>query len=160
MRASKAARGNALVVAVIVVLVMSVLAVGVIRFGSREVAGAISARKQAAASSCAEAARAWVMSHWNALDAGGPMDMKPVEEVLDSVTPVIMRGGHYGQVNVTGVQVIKLNPLTVGSAVQSNDLTNRIGDTATPFRVVVHCRQGDDDNARELEIEFGVNFGL
>jgi Tfp pilus assembly protein PilX len=160
MRPSHSERGSALIIAVIVVLVMSVLAVGVIRFASREVAGATAGRKLAAASSCAEAARAWILANWNALDNVAPADKPPMDVTLENVTPTALRGGHYGQTGVTQVQIVKLNPQTVGPANKTNDLTNRIGDTVTPYRVVVHCVQGSGTDAREMELEFGLTFGL
>jgi len=160
MRPSHSARGSALIVAVIVVLVMSVLAVGIIRFASREVAGATAGRKLAAGASCAEAARAWILANWNALDNVPPVEKEPMDVTLESVTPIALRGGHYGQTGVTHVQIVKLNPQTVGPANKISDLTNKIGDTATPYRVVVHCVQGTGNDARELELEFGLTFGL
>ncbi|HET6437602.1 MAG TPA: hypothetical protein VFG59_06060, partial [Anaeromyxobacter sp.] len=119
MRTRLAERGHALLISVIVVLVMTVLAVGVIRYASREVAGANAGRNRAAIAACAEAARAQLMSQWKVLGVQG-MDLQPLDVTLESGTPTKIVGGHYGQVNVSGVQVIKLNPLTVGSSYQSN----------------------------------------
>ncbi len=160
MRSTLSPRGNALIISIIVVLVMSVLAVGIIRFSSREVAGAIASKKLAASSSCAEAARAYIMSGWNALDPTNPIDRPPLDVTLESATPTVIRGGHYGQTGVTRVQIVKTNPNMVGPMNKVGDLTNRIGDTANVYRVVVHCVQGTGDDARELELEYAVNFGL
>ncbi len=55
---------------------------------------------------------------------------------------------------------MKINDLTTGAALSSNDLTNRIGETVGNYRVVVHCVQGTPPDARELEVEFAVNYGL
>ena len=159
MRPRRTERGNALLLSVIVVLVMAVVAVGVIRYGYQEVAGATAVRKQAAIASCAEAARSLLMSQWKVLGTQG-MQIQPVNITVENATPTYVRGGHYGQTGVTGVQVIRLNPLTVGPATISSDISNRISDQVQPYRVVVHCTQGSGADARELEIEFGVSFGL
>ncbi len=159
MRTRRQERGNALLVSVIVVLVMTVASVGVIRYASREVAGATAAKRQAALASCAEAARALLMSQWKVLGTQG-MDLQPLNITVDDATPTQVLGGHYGDVDIAGVQVIKLNPLTVGSSYQANDITNKIADQVQPYRVLVHCRQGSGVDAREFEVEFGVSFGL
>jgi hypothetical protein len=160
------ARGNALLLSIIVVLVMTVAAVGVIRFASREVAGANAARRQAGITACADAARTLLMSKWKVLGTQG-MEIMPVEEQIEPNTPTTLRGGHYGEVNVNGVQVIRLNPLTVGASNSQGDITNRIADQVSSYRVVVHCTQGPANpdgspgpDARELEVEFGVTFGI
>ena len=159
MNSRRTERGNALLLAVIVVLVMAVVAVGVIRFAYQEVGGATAVRKQAAAAACAEAARGLLMSQWKLLGTQG-MQLTPLNITVESSTPTYIRGGHYGQVGVTGVQVIKLNPLTVGPSTSSSDISNRIADQVQPYRVVVHCTQNTGTDTRELEIEFGVSFGL
>ncbi|HVO19472.1 MAG TPA: hypothetical protein VMU15_09460 [Anaeromyxobacter sp.] len=169
-------RGNALLMAVIVVLVITVFGLGVVRFASRELSGAVAGRKEASVAACAEAARALLMSQWKVLGVHD-VGVAPLKITLDPNSPTVVMGGHYGQdptsaaywnsgsqTWVQNVQVIPMNPLTVGSSYQSNDLTNRIGDTVAPFRVVVHCVQGDTTSnppeSREVEVEFGVEYGL
>lgn len=169
MRSHREARGSALLTSVIVILVVAVVGVGVIRFASREVAGATAGRKEAAIAACAEAARAMLMSQWKLLGSHG-VNARPLKLVLESASQTALRGGHYGQDptdavywNATGatwvknVQVIQLNPLTVGPSYVANDLTNRVGDTVQSYRVVVHCQQA---GGRESEVEFGVQYGL
>ena len=170
MRSRNLERGNALLMAVIVVLVITVAGVGLIRFASREVAGATAGRKEAAIAACVEGARAMLMGQWKLLgthDVGIP----PLKLVLESATPTEARGGHYGQdpnaywsastqAWLEHVQVLPLNPLTVGTKSQVNDISNRIADTILPYRVVVHCTQGTAPDVRELELEFGVQYGL
>jgi hypothetical protein len=153
-------RGHAVLVSVIVVLVITVLAVGAIRFASREVSGALAARKEAGITTCADAARHMLMSQWKLLGETSGLALPPLNQTLEPLTPTVLRGGHYGDVNVSSVQIVKLNDLTTGARVTADDLTNRIGEAVSNYRVVVHCTQGRGADARELEVEFGVNYGL
>ncbi len=172
MRTARVARGYALLLAVIIILVVTVASVAVIRFASREVAGANAGRKFSAVANCTEAARAMLMGQWKLLGTHD-VGISPLKVTLESVTPTTVQGGHYGQdptsaaywnktsgTWISNVQVTPLNPLTVGSKYQVSDLTNRIGDTVAPYRVVVHCVQGSGNDARELELEFAVQYGL
>lgn len=160
MASRRSERGAALLVSVVVVLVITVLAVGAIRFASREVGGATATRKEAALAACADAARAMLMSKWKLLGQVSGPNLEALNEELEGVTPTVLHGGHYGEVDVTGVQIVKLDDLTTGSNVTVDDLTNRIVESVSNYRVTVHCTQGRFPNARELEVEFGVNYGL
>src|ERR671926_139355 len=60
-------RGSALLLVYVVVLVLALVAVGLIRFASREVAGATAGEKQQALVSCAEAGRQLLLSQFHAL---------------------------------------------------------------------------------------------
>jgi len=161
MRSRYAERGHALIISIIAVLIMTVMAVGAVRYAYREVAGAAAGRNRAAISACAEAARAELVSQFKLLGLS-PMQVSAFKVTLESATPTVILGGHYGPTTATSVQVIKLNPLTVGSSYTMSDLTNRILDGVTPYRVVVHCVQGadGDPNQRQLELEFGVSYGI
>jgi hypothetical protein len=173
MRPRPNQRGSALLMSIIVILVISVIGVGVIRFASREVAGATAGRKEAAAAACAETARVLLMSQWKLLGAHG-VNARPLDIPLGDASQTRVLGGHYGQKPpddatywnagsgtwVKNIQVIPLDPLTVGSAYVANDLTNRIGDSVQNYRVVVHCTQGSGTDARDTEVEFGVQYGL
>ncbi|HYD41681.1 MAG TPA: hypothetical protein VEB43_12715 [Anaeromyxobacter sp.] len=163
MANSHPARGSALMISIIVVLVITVLAVGAVRFASQEVAGAIVDRKDAAVASCAEAARARLLSELRLLGQVSITDIELLDEELEDTTPTLLRGGHYGEdpeVSVRSVQLRRLNDMTTGPSFSANDLTNRIGDTVGNYRVVVHCIQGRPPNDRQLEIEFGLQYGL
>jgi hypothetical protein len=170
MRPTRSQRGYALIMAVIVILIVTVAAVGVIRFASREVAGSIAGRKEVAVASCAEAARSVLMGQWKLLGTHDTA-IPPLKLVLESVTPTQALGGHYGQdptdyyqessqTWISNVQVIQLDPKTVPTGNQVRDISNSISDTVAPYRVVVHCSQGTPPDARELELEFGVLYGL
>ncbi len=160
MVSRRSERGAALLISVVVVLVVTVLAVGAIRFASREVGGATAARKEAALAACADAARSMLMSRWKLLGQVAGPNLDALEEELEDMTPTVLRGGHYGDVNVTGVQIVKLDDLTTGPNVPVDDISNRMTESVSNYRVTVHCTQGRPPNARELEVEFGVNYGL
>lgn len=169
MRSRRNERGSALLMSMIVVLVITAVGLAVIRFASREVAGATAGRKEAAVAACAEAARSLLMSQWKLLGTHG-VAVGPLDLTLETASQTHLQGGHYGdtpgsaanwnatsQTWINNVQVVRLDPLTVGSSYQVNDMTNRIGDTVQSYRVVVHCTQAD---GRQLEVEFAVQYGL
>ncbi len=154
MQTWRGQRGSALIMSIIVILVISAAGVAIIRFASREVSGSVAGRKEAALSACAEAGRSLLMSRWKLLGQHG-ITAPVLDDALDAATEV--KGGHYGQDAPTAdVQVIRIDPVTVGPMMEVNELTNRIGEQVQPMRVVVHCAQ----NGRELEVEFGVRYGL
>lgn len=151
-------RGSALLMSIIVVLVISVIGVSVIRFASREVSGAASGRKAAALAACAEAGRALLMSRWKLLGPHG-LNAPVLNDLLDPASGASVLGGHYGDDAPTqAVQVIRVDPVSVGPMNEVNELTNRIGEQVQPLRVVVHCVQGQE--RRQLEVEFGLRYGL
>jgi len=169
MRPCSGERGSAALMSIIVVLVVTVFGVAVINFASREAAGSTSSRKEAAIASCVEAARAMLMSQWKLLGAHG-VSIQPLKTQLDPVSQATIQGGHYGQDPTTSaywsassqtwvnnVQVVRLDPMSLGPTFQVNEMSNRIGDTTQAYRVVVHCSTGD---GRQAEIEFGVQYGL
>jgi hypothetical protein len=71
-------------------------------------------------------------------------------------------GGHVDQSDAT-VQVSQVQFLpdnAFGPTTRTRDITNTvslIGQGGKPLRVVVHCVDG---GGRQLEVEFGVRFGL
>lgn len=163
-------RGSALLTAVVVIVVVTVIGIGVIRFASREVAGASAGANQASLAACAEAGRNLIRSRFILLGAR-PERIEALNETLDGRTRVV--GGHYGEdyagaiSDVQLAQVTKLPPFVLGRATVSGDITNiitRFGSGgASPYKVVVHCQQGqitDPGGGRQLEVEFAVEFGL
>jgi hypothetical protein len=147
-----------------VVLVVAIIGVAVIRFASREVAGATSVRQHQALVACAEAGRQVILSQFKAL-GNAPVSLAPLGLSLDASNTVV--GGHF---DTSGVQVSQVTYLPESSfgpdrgVVQ--DITNRIvgtGGGGRPVKVVVHCQQGGTGAAntgRQLEVEFGLRFGI
>lgn len=166
---ARSQRGSALVISVIVVLVIAVIGVAVIRFASREVAGATASRKTQALVACADAGRLMILSQFKAL-GGAPVSLTALNVPMDANTRVV--GGHFDPVDtVNDIQVKQVSYLPEAAfgpdrgSVQ--DLSNRVvgtGGGGKPMKVVVHCQQGgvgnDASSGRQLEVEFGLRFGI
>lgn len=158
-------RGSALVMSVLVVLIIAIIGVAVVRFASREVAGATASRKAQALVACADAGRQVLLSQFKALGIS-PVSLTALNLPLDASTNVV--GGHYGEQGVQVTQVVNLPGTAFGpdpGTVQ--DISNRImvtGGGGKPLKVIVHCQQGgvggDPTTGRQLEVEFGVRFGI
>ncbi len=166
-------RGSALLMAVIVVLVITVLGVGIIRFASREVAGSTAGARHQALVACAEAGRRLLTSQFHAVGLP-PTSLQPLNVALDTggapgpgSTAAV--GGHINDdpaVNVQVNQVTFLPDNSFGPSSRVRDLSNVIsltGQGGRPLKVVVHCQDhgdGTPTSGRQLEVEFGVRFGI
>lgn len=161
-------RGSALALTVVVVLVVTVLGVAMIRFSSRELAGATSARQNDALVACAEAGRQLILSQFRSVTIA-PTSLVALNVPLSGASgPTRVVGGHVDS-NVQVDQVRVLPSSTFGADRNTvRDLSNIIAGAAqlggTPFRVIVHCQDhgttGDPTSGRQLEVEFGLRFGL
>lgn len=152
-------RGSGLLLAIIVVLVLTVIAVGVLRFGARELAGTTAGKNAEALTACADAGRTLLLAQFRATGVA-PMQLEPLGVTL--ATDVRAIGGH---INETQVQVQQVQVLPAGSLGSERKNTRDITNIAfpslaplggKPYRIMVHC----DDHGRQLEVEFGVRFGL
>jgi hypothetical protein len=149
------ARGSVLLPTVVLVLALTVMGVGFIRFAGREVAGASAGRKQAALVACAEAGRQRLVAGFHAVGVQ-PTEILPIDTTLGGQTAI--RAGH-----LDGVQV---QQVVLGDARESprvgrlGDITNVLPggglSSGPPLRITVTC----NDGGRLLEVEFGVRFGL
>jgi hypothetical protein len=155
-------RGSALLIAIIVVFVVAIIAAGVLRYTSRELAGATAGRQADALAACAEAGRHVLMSQFRAVGIP-PTQLQALNVPLDAAggsTRAV--GGHIDAVNVQVEQVTVLPLGSFGSERRNTrDITNIAFPNlsplgGTPYRLVVHCV----DHGRQLEVEFGVRFGL
>jgi Tfp pilus assembly protein PilX len=157
-------RGAALVIAIIVVLVVTVIGLGVLRIGTREVVGASADARHKALVSCAEAARQLLTGQFHALGLQ-PTELTALNVALDGASTLAV-GGHYDTSGVTLDQVSYLPETAFGPSTRVRDITNVVavgGQGGKPLKVVVHCQQGGSgtpDSGRQLEVEFGVRFGL
>lgn len=154
-------RGSGMLLAIIVVMIVALISAGVLRYTSRELAGATAGRQSDALVACAEAGRQLLLSQFRSVGIP-PTQLQALNVPLDAdsggSTSVV--GGHIDEVGITQVSVLPLG--TFGSTREyTRDLTNianpglaPIG--GTPYRLVVHCV----DHGRQLEVEFGVRFGL
>jgi type II secretory pathway pseudopilin PulG len=161
-------RGSALLTSVIVILVMTVIGIGVVRFASREVAGAQAGAREQALVACADAARQLLLSQFHALGVS-PVQVAALNVPLDgpaATAHTYALGGHLGTMNVSVDQVSYLPENAMGPSDAIPDLTNQTaigGQGGRPMKLVVHCQDGGDGSAtsgRQLEVEFGVRFGL
>ncbi|MFO0583156.1 MAG: hypothetical protein U0229_12865 [Anaeromyxobacter sp.] len=167
-------RGSALLTAVIVIMVVMVLAVGIVRFASREVAGATALKQEQSLVACATAARQMLVSQFHLL--GFPANVQALNVELgttsgNAATRVI--GGHYDQPVSTAAeieqvritQVTALGDTAFGSAgATPSDISNVISATGglggKPYKVIVRCQDGVVQGGRQLEVEFGIRYGL
>jgi hypothetical protein len=173
-------RGSALLMSVIVVLAITIIGVGIIRFASREVAGATAGVRHEALVACAEAGRRLLSSQFHALGMA-PTNLSALNLPLDGPAAkarTFAVGGHVDQsatapaasdptkTDVQINQVVFLPDNSFGPSNRVRDLSNVIslaGQGGKPLKVVVHCIDGSDGTAtggRQLEVEFGVRFGL
>ena len=158
-------RGSALVMSVIVVLVIAVIGVAIIRFSSREVSGATASRKTQALAACADAGRQVIVSRFKALGIS-PVSLTVLNLDMDANTRVV--GGHYDRNDVQVTQVVSLPGTSFGPDPGAiHDISNRVlvtGGGGKPLKVIVHCQQGGVGGlpltGRQLEVEFGIRFGI
>lgn len=159
-------RGSALLLAVVVVLVGAVIGAAMMRFGVREVAGATAMYRQQALAKCAHLGRQVLLSRFRAVGAS-PTGLPALSEPVDGGTGATILGGHFDSTDVQLDQVNLLPDAAFGvdrGAVQT--LTNRIfvsGGGAKPMKAVVRCKMGGSsapDSGRQLEVEFGLRFGI
>ncbi len=162
-----AQRGSALLVAVLVVLIMAVMGVGMIRFASREVAGAYAGEHEQSLIACANAAQVQLLSRFRALGFQ-PSQVQALNVPLGNTAGNAgswALGGHYdtppGDVVVDQVSYLPENAFgPTASARDLSGISSLIGQGGRPLKVVVHCQDGTVGGGRQLEVEFGIRFGL
>lgn len=148
-------RGTALIVAVVLVAVLAVVALGVITRTTAEIDAVGSKRHYDAAVSCADGARQMLLSQFRTF--GTP----PSSLVLDTtVNEKRYTTGHYD--NFALQSVVAATGTQGGASVGVSDIANRTSRTRLGgqiYRFTVVCT--DKANAtRESEVEFLVRFGL
>jgi hypothetical protein len=170
-------RGSTLVISILVILIMAVIGVGVLRFTSREAAGSSAAAHQEAATSCAEAGRALLVSRFHVLGTA-PASLDVLDVKLDGPSGSLRAmGGHidtHPAATITQVEALDPESVRKGSLGGARDITNMIVDVGgaagaasalggVPLKITVHCQEGDASTAtsgRQFEIEYAVRFGL
>jgi Tfp pilus assembly protein PilX len=149
-------RGSGMLLALIVVLVITVVAVGVLRFASRELAGADAGRKHEALVQCAEAGRQLLGSQFRATGVS-PTELTALNVNLDAAGTVKALGGHIGGT----IDQVRLGDAADNGAESTGDITNipfpnLAQKGGKPYIITVHC----DDHGRQLEVEYRVRFGI
>jgi len=158
-------RGSALILSVIVVTVLAIIGVAVINFASREIAGATAGRKYQALVACAEAGRQQILSQFHALGTS-PLSITPLNIQLTPTNQIL--GGHFDTNTAAAIQVTQVTylPQTAFGPDRGvvQNIANRIvgtGGGSKPVKVVVHCQQtGFSSSAGQLEVEFGIRYGI
>ena len=137
-------RGSALVIAIIVVLIMAVIGVAMLRFGSREVAGAIALQRQQALSACADAGRQLILSQFR---VSGPRP--PPCRPRPAHRPVDRRPGDRRPLRLATASpwprsATCRRPPSASTVAASFDRQPdlRHAGGAKPTKVVVHCQIG------------------
>jgi hypothetical protein len=146
----------ALVMAMIVVVLITLLVAGAISFTGTERAASEIQMQEDIMSSCVQAARNLFISKMNMLDAEGPKKIF-IDEDLRGIK---LRTGHLNrlaQVSATDVSDAMKDPNR-----EVQDISN--SDTSKPktrfYTVTAVCRETDDLASPEREIEFMVRVGL
>ncbi len=160
-------RGSALLIAIVAVLVLTVIGVGMIRFAGREAVGATASAHEQALVACAEAARLQLVAQFHALGFQ-PAQLQALNVPLGTTGTggnTVAQGGHYDTPvgNIVIDQVSYLPDIAAGPSSSARDLTgvsSLIGQGGRPLKVVVHCQDGVLGGGRQLEVEFGIRFGL
>lgn len=173
--ASPSARGNMLVIAMILLAVLSVLGVSAVMLSSEERRNAAAKARRDALEACAHAAQAKI---WAEVARYGPTYLKSGMLVA---SPESLPGGmtarapaHYStsttnatpddgsDIAVNSVVVQFDQGVSDGSLATASDLTNRavaidqLG-SGKAYRIVARCK---DSKGRELEAEFAMRFTL
>ncbi len=149
-------RGVALVMAMMVVVLITLLVAGAISFTGSERAASELQTQQDEMSSCVQAARNLFLSKLNMLDFEGPTKIVIDEDLRGTK----LRTGHFSglaQVSARDVSSMMKDPNR-----EVQDISN--GDAHQPktrfYTVTAVCRESDESSSPEREIEFMVRVGL
>ena len=149
-------RGMALVMAMIVVVLITMLVAGAISFTGTERAASEVQAQEDTMSSCVQAARNLFISRMNMLDAEGPSRIVFNEDLRGT----LLRTGHFArlaEVSATDVSGSMKDP---NRDVQDISNTNTNKPTTRFYTVTAVCRESDEPTSPEREIEFMVRVGL
>jgi hypothetical protein len=154
-------RGSALVIALILITVLSVVALALVNRTNTEIDAVSAKRHYDMTASCAEAARQLIISKFAAAGANiGTLGMTV------SIANVNFYTGHYSSGDGGYLADGGVLPMTAsgGGATSggATDVANKIQKLnfgTTPYRVTVVC-QDNNNVTRQTEVEFVINYGL
>lgn len=161
-------RGNALVVVLVAIAVLTVLVVGAIRFTGTNHDAAVMKNRSDQMGTCAEAARRYLLAQLpvNPLSPTAtelnPADTtvqfeRVVPDTNDAARRSVMATGHVST-PARQATIIGVAPLAVGAArKQVRDVANSLGPGTLGgqyYRVVVRCIEPGSTRASELEFSF------
>jgi hypothetical protein len=153
-------RGSALLIALVLITVLSVVALALVTRTTAEIDAVGARRKHEVTASCAEAARQLVMSKF--AQAGANVGTLGMNVTINGLT---MYTGHYsgtGSGYMPDGGVVALAGTAGASSGGASDVANKIMRKdlgTTPYRVTVVC-QDADNVTRQTEVEFVLNAGL
>jgi Tfp pilus assembly protein PilX len=149
-------RGMALVMAMIVVVLITLLVAGAISFTGTERAASEIQAQEDTMSSCVQAARNLFISRMNMLDAAGPTRIVFDEDLRG----VKLSTGHFSRLNQVSATDVSGAMKDPNKDVQDITNTNTNKPTTKFYTVTAVCRETDDVTSPEREIEFMVRVGL
>jgi type II secretory pathway pseudopilin PulG len=149
-------RGMALVMAMIVVVLITLLVAGAISFTGTERAASEIQAQEDTMSSCVQAARNLFISRMNMLDAAGPTRIVFNEDLRG----VRLTTGHFSRLNQVSATDVSGAMKDPNKDVQDITNTNTNKPTTKFYTVTAVCRETDDITSPEREIEFMVRVGL
>jgi hypothetical protein len=167
---NRSQRGSSLVVSVIVIVILTVIAVAMVRFAAREQAGALASMRHDALVACARAAARVLESQFGlGVSPSAALDIT-IGNPADRESPRIV-GGHVDQdMTVTDVKIAQVTPTRTGAftgaqrgVVDQTNVLRAFGMNSGPKKVVAHCQMGDKSGpttGRQVEVEFDVLTGL
>lgn len=151
------ARGNALIITLIVIVGLLLLSVGALVFSAHDRAGSASVRRREGLASCGLAVRQYLGSQLR-------FPSSPAITNLNFTIPgtkgnTVIEGGHFGQPLPSVTQFTLGSSNTGGIAVAVQDLANNVrlnggGQTVTGAAT---CTDGDGNQS---EVEFSFVFGV
>lgn len=160
---SRPHRGSALVIALILVTVLSLVGLALVKRANSEIDAVSAKRHYDMTASCAEAARQLVMSKF--AQAGANMGTLGLQITLGQLN---LYTGHYslpdgGSGFVPDGGVLPLmstgGGATSGGATDVANKIQKVNFGTTPYRVTVVC-QDANNVTRQTEVEFVINYGL
>ncbi|WP_224250308.1 hypothetical protein [Hyalangium gracile] len=150
------ARGMALVMAMIVVVLITLLVAGAISFTGTERAASEIQTQEDVMSSCVQAARNLFLSKLNMLDFEGPKKILIDEDLRGTK----LRTGHFGRLAELSASDVSSTMKDPNREVQDISNSNTISPKTKFYTVTAVCRETDDPSSAEREIEFMVRVGL
>ena len=156
-RSREGERGAALLIAMVLVAVLAVVALGLVNRATNEMQAVSAKRRYDSSVSCADGAQALIRSQ---LQTYGKSNVT-LSTVINDAT---YRTGHYDTLNVTSVGPVTAGTPQSGSANSGagGDMSNRVGGGSTgntAFKATVVCTNSASPG-HEMEVDVLFSFGL
>ncbi len=147
-------RGSALIVTVVLLVILTIVALGLVTRNANEIDAAGAVRHYASATSCADGARQLLFAEFSIYGVA------PTDLTLDTtIGDKTYTSGHYNNFDLKSVVVA--GGSGDNGAVGVSDVVNRSGSPhlgSKLYRMTVVC--SDTDGSHQDEVEFLVRFGI